>query len=430
MTSKMSTTPCPSEPCHVAVIGGGIIGLATAHALLDGPGPVLVLEAEAEIAGHQTGRNSGVIHSGIYYKPWSLKARLCTQGRVLLEDFCTEHGVSFERCGKLIIATNPEQLPGLDELQRRADANGLAGVRRIHAEQIKDFEPHAAGLAALVVPETGIVSFRRVAEALAHSVGQRGGEVRRGARVLTVRREAGIFRLVTTAGDVLARNIVNCAGLHSDRVARRCGLQPRVRIVPFRGEYYLLRHDRRALVRNLIYPVPDPRFPFLGVHFTRRIDGTVEAGPNAVLALSRHGYAWRNISCFAIADMLTYPGFLRMAARHCRTGAAEVCRSLSRHRFAADLASLVPDIRAEDLVTGRAGVRAQAVDPAGCLVDDFALLEAPGMLHVLNAPSPAATASLAIGRELASRADRLFTGRVLASTAQVPPQPRLAPAFA
>jgi (S)-2-hydroxyglutarate dehydrogenase len=410
----MPSTPSPKLAFQVAVIGAGIVGLATAAALLDaGWGPVVVLEAEQALAGHQTGRNSGVIHSGIYYKPGSLKARLCAEGRHLLETFCTEHGVPFERCGKLIIATDQAQLPALDELHRRAAANGLEGVRRLAADQIKDHEPHAAGIAALWVPQTGIVSFRRVAEALARSLPQRAGgggaEVRMSSRVLGVHREGAGFILQTTAGEVRARNLVNCAGLHSDHIARLCGLEPRLRIIPFRGEYYLLKPERQHLVRNLIYPVPDPRFPFLGVHFTRRIDGTVEAGPNAVLALARHGYGWRHLSARDTAAMLAFPGFWRMAARHCRTGIAEVRRSLSPARFARDLAALVPEIRPQDLSRARAGVRAQAVDVTGKLIDDFALLEAPGMLHVLNAPSPAATASFAIGRELCARAQRVFT---------------------
>ncbi len=394
---------------EIAVIGGGIVGLATALALLEsGWESVVVLEAEDRVATHQTGRNSGVIHSGVYYKPGSLKARLCAEGRGLLEDFCTAHGVPFERCGKLIVATRPEQLPALDELERRGRANGLAGIRRLGADELRDVEPCAAGQAALHVPETGIVGYGDVARAVAAEIARLGGRISTGAALIGVRREGPIHRLQTAAGEVTARYLINCAGLHSDRIARLCGADPAVRIVPFRGEYYTLRPGRAGLVRNLIYPVPDPRFPFLGVHFTRRIDGAVEAGPNAVLALARHGYTWSAASGRDLAELARFPGFWRMGWRNRSTALKEVRRSLSRARFARDLRELVPEIGEDDLVPARAGVRAQAVDRQGKLLDDFALLEHDRALHVLNAPSPAATASLAIGRDLAARAARLF----------------------
>jgi L-2-hydroxyglutarate oxidase len=401
------------EPVYdTAVIGGGIVGLATARALAFGPNSarVVVLEAEPDIARHQTGRNSGVIHSGLYYRPGSLKARTCIAGRNALEGYCERRGIPFERCGKVVVATGPQELPALDELERRGRANGLRGLRRLRPEELRDIEPHAQGVAALQVPEAGIVDFVAVARALAADVFERDGAVRTHCRFLRLERDGSELVLETTAGEVRARTVVNCAGLRSDEVARRCGVDPQLRIVPFRGEYYQLVPERCFLVRHLIYPVPDPRFPFLGVHFTRRIDGSVEAGPNAVLALAREGYRWTDVSLGDIAGLLIYRGFWRMALRYGATGVAEAWRSLSRRAFVAALRRLVPEIRSEDLRPGGCGVRAQAVDPSGTLVDDFRIAVEGRTLHVLNAPSPAATASLAIGEAIAERAAALFGG--------------------
>lgn len=359
----------------IAVVGGGIVGLATAHALRD-LRPV-VFEKERGVARHQTGHNSGVIHSGIYYKPGSFKARLSVEGARLMKSFCSQNGIPHEICGKVIVAVEEAELPRLEELLRRARANGVV-AERLDEAGLRDVEPHARGIAALRVPGTGIVDYGAVARKLAEGV-----DVRLGVRVDSVR-------------SLGARLVVNCAGLHSDRLARS-----RLKIVPFRGEYYDLR--RTDLVRGLIYPVPDPAFPFLGVHFTRRVGGGVEAGPNAVLALKREGYRWRDVSIRDALETLAYPGFRRLARRHWRMGLMEVWRSIRKPAFVRALQRLVPAVRAEDLEPAGAGVRAQALDPDGTLVDDFRIEERPGEIHVLNAPSPAATASLAIGKLIADR---------------------------
>ena len=398
-----------SRGFDVAVIGGGIVGAATAMALLEQARvSLVVIEAEAALAAHQTGNNSGVIHSGLYYKPGSLKARNCVEGREALEKFCTEHEIPYERCGKVVVATRPEQLAVLDDLHRRGEANGLAGLRRLAAEEIVAHEPHAVGIAGLLVPQTGIVDYRRVTEAYAAAVRAGGGEIRTSSRLLRVRRDGPSLVLETTAGEVRCRALVNCAGLQSDRVARSCGVEPGVRIVPFRGEYYELREDRRPLVRNLIYPVPNPEFPFLGVHFTRRVDGRVEAGPNAVLAFKREGYTRTSFSLRDSLSTATFPGFWRLAGRYLATGLGEMWRSWNKAAFVKALQELMPEITAADLVTGGAGVRAQALDAAGNLVDDFRIVEAERQIHVLNAPSPAATASIAIGRHIADLAMHRF----------------------
>jgi L-2-hydroxyglutarate oxidase LhgO len=388
------------------VVGGGIVGLATALALLQArPGTSLViLEKEQEIASHQTGRNSGVIHSGLYYKPGSLKATTCSRGRMLLERFCEEHGVSFERCGKVVVATREEELPRLEELERRGRANGLTGVRRITAEELREREPHARCVAALVVPETGIVDYREVARAYARAIQTRGGDLVHGALVFGVRKDDDTVVVQSTAGDFEARVLVGCAGLASDRLARMAGLAIDVAIVPFRGEYWMLAPHRAHLVKSLIYPVPDPAFPFLGVHFTRRMGGGIEAGPNAVLAMAREGYTRTSFNARDTWDVARWPGFWRMARKHWRAGMAEQWRSLSRTAFARAGATLVPELEPKDLTQGGSGVRAQALARDGSLLDDFAMADGPHMVHVLNAPSPAATASLAIGEEIASRA--------------------------
>jgi (S)-2-hydroxyglutarate dehydrogenase len=397
-------------PYEVAVIGGGIVGAATAMALIEGsPGLSLVLlEKEVALARHQTGHNSGVIHSGLYYKPGSLKALNCVSGREALYRFCAQHNIHHERCGKIVVATEEKQLPALDELQRRGEANGLLGLRRLDGGDLRQIEPHAAGIAGLQVPETGIVDFVAVTEAMAAQVRGEGGEIRLGARVTAIARTAAGFRLLTTSGAVECRSFINCTGLDCDRVARLSGVDPGLRIVPFRGEYYRLRPERRPLVRHLIYPVPDPAFPFLGVHFTRRVDGEVEAGPNAVLAFKREGYGRLSFSLRDALDTLSYRGFWKLASGYWETGLGEYRRSLHKGSFVRELQKLLPELRAEDVLPGGAGVRAQAVTLDGKLVDDFRIVQEEGMIHVLNAPSPAATASLSIGREVAELARKNF----------------------
>jgi (S)-2-hydroxyglutarate dehydrogenase len=393
----------------VVIIGGGIVGLATAKALIESTrARVIVIEAESRIGEHQTGHNSGVIHAGLYYKPGSLKAKNCVVGREAMYEFCQEHNIPHERCGKLVVATCDAELPALEELERRGMANGLDQVRRVQREALTDYEPHVAGVAGLWVPYTGIIDFRQVAEKYAELIRHAGGEVRTGASLQRLRRSGGDLVAETTEGAVTARNLIACCGLEADRVARLCGVDPELQIIPFRGEYYELVPGRTYLVKNLIYPVPDPGLPFLGVHFTRRIRGGVEAGPNAVLALARHGYAWRRISPRDVLGMLSYRGWWRMGARYWRTGIGEMHRSLSKRAFVAALARLVPQVRADDLVQAGAGVRAQAVAPNGRLVDDFHVVQKDRMIHVLNAPSPAATASLSIGRHIADLAAAQF----------------------
>jgi (S)-2-hydroxyglutarate dehydrogenase len=390
--------------CDAAVAGGGLVGLATAMALGKAGFKVAVLEAEDRVGVHQSGHNSGVIHSGLYYKPGSLKATLCVEGARALYRFCDEEGIAYQRCGKLVVASVPGDLPCLEELERRGQANGLAGVRRLAAEEIAGIEPHAAGIAGLHVPETSIVSYPEVARAYARRVESGGGRVLTGARVTGVRRDGPGLVVETARGTVACGLLVNCAGLQSDRVARLCGAETGVRIVPFRGEYYDLVPERRSLVRGLIYPVPDPRFPFLGVHLTRRVDGSVEAGPNAVLALKREGYRWRDVSPRDVAATASWPGVWRMAARFWRIGAYEVRRSLFKALFVRDLQTLVPEIRPADVHRAGSGVRAQALDRQGGLLDDFRIARSERAIHVLNAPSPGATASISIGERIAAMA--------------------------
>ncbi len=393
----------------LTIIGGGIVGLATAYALRERLGDRLVLlEAEATLAAHQTGHNSGVIHSGLYYKPGSLKAATCATGRDAMYRFCEDHGVAHERCGKLVVAVTAEDVGRLDQLEERGRANGLVGLRRLRAEEIQEYEPHVAGVAALFVPETGIVWYPDVAAVYARETRQCGGQIATGARLLAVRREEEALVLETAGGTWRARALVNCAGLYADRVARLCGLEPGVTIVPFRGEYYELHPQRCHLVRNLVYPTPDPRFPFLGVHFTRMIRGGVEAGPNAVLALKREGYRRGDVSLQDLVEMAAFRGSWRMAARYWRSGLEEFWRSFSTDAFVAAMQRLVPAITRADVRRGGAGVRAQALDPDGNLVDDFRVVEGDRMIHVLNAPSPAATASLSIGSAIAGLARQRF----------------------
>ena len=389
----------------LAIIGGGIVGCATALAIINrNPGlKITLFEKEPHLAGHQTGHNSGVIHAGLYYKPGSLKAQFCTEGREALYRFCADHEIACEPCGKVVVAVSANQIPALDELERRGRANGLEGIERLDAGQIREREPHASGVAGLFVPQTGIVDYVQVAEVMGRIVRQQGGRIVLNAELTGVGKQAEGYVLKTSAGDFHCRRLVNCAGLHSDRVARLSGLEPDVRIVPFRGEYYKLNPQRRLLVRNLIYPVPDPTMPFLGVHFTRMIDGDVEAGPNAVLAWKREGYSWQDVSMTDLLETLRFPGFWKLAARFWLVGLHEYKRSLSKAAFVRSLQTLLPEVRADDLVRAESGVRAQAVDKDGKLLDDFHLLEGDGMIHVVNAPSPAATASIAIGRVIAGK---------------------------
>jgi L-2-hydroxyglutarate oxidase len=387
----------------VCVIGGGIVGLATAYELAVNRGhKVVLLEKEATWAAHQTGHNSGVIHAGLYYKPGSLKARMCVDGNRSIVDFAREHGISHEVNGKLVVAVSGEEIGRLTVLAERAKANGVP-ARTITAAEAREYEPEVQCVAALRVESTGIIDYRAVCQVLADRLVDKGAELWSASPALAIREGSSAIEVATERGVVRAKVLVNCAGLHADRVAKLAGRRPQARIVPFRGEYYELRPEARGLVNGLIYPVPDPAFPFLGVHLTRMIDGSVHAGPNAVLALRREGYRWRDISPADLADTLSFPGTWKLARKYARTGIQEVLRSLSRRRFADSLARLVPRVSADDLVPAEAGVRAQAMLPDGSLVDDFLFELADRQVHVLNAPSPAATSSLEIGRHVADR---------------------------
>lgn len=393
---------------RVLIIGGGIVGLATAWRLLQKqPGlEVVVLEKEGRAGAHQSTHNSGVLHCGLYYKPGSYKARLAVSGIRQMTEFCQEYSIPHEICGKLVLATSEDEVLRLRALQERGIANGLQGMRWIESDEINNIEPHAATgkqYAALHVPEEGIVDYKRVIDVLCQQLEGSGARIILNARVTELRNESTAWLAITTAGDFRGDFLINCAGLFCDRVAKLAGEKPRERIVPFRGEYFQLRPERQHLVRNLIYPVPDPQFPFLGVHFTRLISGGIEAGPNAVLAFAREGYSKTQINLHDLADALTFKGLWKFMARHQKMCAGEVLRSLRKSLFCSALQKLVPEIEEGDLQTGGAGVRAQAMTPGGELVQDFALLERDNALHVLNAPSPAATASLAIGAEIATR---------------------------
>jgi L-2-hydroxyglutarate oxidase len=392
------------ERADVVVIGGGIVGLATAWQLQQRKPDlrVIVLEKEPEIASHQTGHNSGVLHTGIHYTPGSSKARNCTAGRAAMVRFCEEHDIPYEICGKVIVATREDELTRLDNLFERAQRNGVRSDK-IGPERLAEIEPHATGIQALHVPDAGIVDFAVVARTLGSLLRDGGTKIHTSTRMIAARERGGEVVVETTAGDFVASRAINCGGLHSDQIAHRSGARPRVRIVPFRGEYYEFTPDSPRLCRHLIYPVPDPAFPFLGVHLTRTIGGKIEVGPNAVLAFSREGYTKLSISIADLAGTLTYPGFLRLAARHWRAGAFEMWRSISKRAFVGALQRLVPTVRSEHLRKAPAGVRAQAVSPDGRMVDDFLIEETERIVHVCNAPSPAATASLNIGAALADR---------------------------
>jgi len=393
---------------NVIIIGGGVVGLGVAleitrrfpHLRL------LLLEKEAGVARHQSGHNSGVIHSGVYYKPGSMKARLCVAGAAAMVDFCREQGIPHEVCGKVIVATHADELPRLEELRMRGEANGLAGLRLIGPEELREIEPHSAGVQALVVPSIGITNYAAVCEKYAELISARGGTILTSATATGIKRFSDEIVVETPRGAFSTVALINCAGLFSDRISRMAGDRPGVMIVPFRGEYYDLVPERASLVRALIYPVPDPRFPFLGVHFTRRITGKVDAGPNAVLALAREGYRHRDINLRDLGSSLAFPGFWRMARQHWRNGLDEWHRSLSKPAFVRALRRLLPEVGERDLVPGGSGVRAQALKPDGALVDDFQFVPSGKVLHVLNVPSPAATASLMIGKAIVDTAYR------------------------
>ncbi len=389
------------------IIGGGIVGTATALSLQQkGFNSVLVIEAEEKLAAHQTGNNSGVIHSGVYYKPGSLKAKLCSEGRELLYRFCKEYNILHEKCGKIIVATEREEIPMLNDIASRGLANGLRNIKRISREEIKDYEPYAAGEEGLFIPETGIVDFIGVTNKFGELINQQGGEVLTSYKFLNVINSSNHLVVETTKKDFECRLLINCGGLQSDRIAKMCGLNPDVQIIPFRGEYYKIRKEKEYLVNNLIYPVPDPKFPFLGVHFTRMVKGGIEAGPNAVLAFSRKGYTYNEISFTDIFEMITFPGFWKMAKQHYKMGIDEFRRSFNKSLFTKALQKLVPSIEEADIVPGGSGIRAQALDRNGKLIDDFRIIENEKQIHVLNAPSPAATASLSIGKYITEIAVR------------------------
>ena len=399
--------------CDVLVIGGGIVGLSTAMAALRRfPSlRVIVVEKEKEVAAHQSGHNSGVIHSGVYYRPGTLRAELCVRGAAAMVAFCREHGLPHDVCGKVIVAANEAELPQLNEIERRAGLNRVPGVTRIGPEQLREYEPHVAGIAGLHIASTGIAEYASVTRKYADIIVSHGSQVRTGARVIGIRRDAGGWVVESTAGEFHTRYLITCAGLFADRVARMTGADPDVQIVGFRGEYYKIVPERQSLVRALIYPVPDPRFPFLGVHFTRLARGGVEAGPNAVLAFKREGYRKTDISLRDTLEALAFPGFRKMAWRSRRQAVAEYRRSFSKRLFVKSLQRLVPEIRDEDLAPGGSGVRAQALDRNGTILDDFRFAPAEGVINVLNVPSPAATASIVIGEHLADLAEKAFSLR-------------------
>jgi (S)-2-hydroxyglutarate dehydrogenase len=386
----------------VVIVGGGIVGLATAFRLLEARPKtrVVLIEKESKLAAHQTGNNSGVLHSGLYYKPGSEKAKLSVCGLRQMVAFCREHGVAYEQCGKIVVATDQGELPRLENLWQRGNANGLLGLRKLIPEQIREIEPHAAGIAAIHVPQEGIVDYPAVCEKLGELIRKKGGEIRLNTRLIKLVPHSGHWIAETSAGEFHSGFAITCGGLQSDRLVRAAGQRSLAKIIPFRGEYYRIKKERRHLVRNLIYPVPDPEFPFLGVHFTRLVHGGIEAGPNAVLAFAREGYRWSDINARDLVESLSFPGLWKFLAAYPSLCGYEIRRSFSRREFCLSLQKLVPEVCETDLEPGGAGVRAQAMMPDGTLVDDFQFEEQRGILHVVNAPSPAATASLAIGERI------------------------------
>jgi len=398
---------------EIIIIGGGIIGCATAMAILKNSNyKVLVIEAEKKLAKHQTGNNSGVIHSGLYYKPGSLKAKNCIEGRKLLYTYCEEHKIKFEKCGKVIVAVNDTEIKSLNDLYERGIANGLEGLKKLTAEELNEYEPHVKGVHGLFVPQTGIVDYLQVTHSYAKIVKEAGGEIETGCRFISISKSGKELILKTTMGDIKTKFLVNCGGLYSDRIAKACGVNPGLQIVPFRGEYYKLKEEKKHLVKNLIYPVPNPKFPFLGVHFTRMINGGIEAGPNAVLAFKREGYNKTDFTFKDVSSMMTYSGFWKMVSKYYKMGFGEFYRSLNKKAFIKALQKLVPDVQLIDITKGGSGVRAQALEPNGKLVDDFRIVEANRMIHVLNAPSPAATASISIGNRIAKMVKSKFDKEV------------------
>ena len=390
----------------VVIIGAGIVGLATAYQLIQ-KNPALkitILEKEEGIAKHQTGHNSGVIHSGVYYKPGSLKAQNCRRGYDLLLDFCQQNDVAYELCGKVIVATQNAELPQLDMIFERGQANGLKKIKKISGDELHEIEPHVAGIAAIKVPEAGIINYTKVSQKLADLLTRAGAEIKLNQQVTNIMAAGKTIYVDTYDQEYTADLVINCAGLYSDKVAQMTNQNLNVRIVPFRGEYFELKPEKHYLVNDLIYPVPDPNFPFLGVHFTRMIEGGIEAGPNAVLAFQREGYSKADINLEELSETLRWPGFQKVAAKYWRTGLGEMYRSFSKSAFTKALQKLMPEIQESDLVPGGAGVRAQACDKEGGLLDDFMILESPGVINVCNAPSPAATSSLSIGLTIAEKA--------------------------
>ena len=393
-----------SNSKDIVIIGGGIVGLATALQLLrKNPSLSLtIIEKENKVAAHQTGHNSGVIHSGLYYKPGSLKAQNCLLGYKLLVEFCEQENIPFDLCGKIVVATREDEVPRLKDLHERGIANGLVNNKWIGPEEIKEIEPHCTGIAGLWVPYTGIVDYTAVSEKIAEIIQTRfGAELHLGEKVIDIKRAGGLMEIITEKRTYLAKQIINCAGLYSDTVAKNTVPKLDVKILPFRGEYYELKPEKEYLVKNLIYPVPDPAFPFLGVHFTRMMGGGVEAGPNAVLAFAREGYTKSNINLKELGEALMWPGFQKIAAKYWQTGFGEFYRSYSKAAFTKALQRLIPELQANDLVHGEAGVRAQACHRTDGLIDDFMILQEPGVVNVCNAPSPAATSSLSIGLTVA-----------------------------
>lgn len=390
----------------IVIVGGGIVGLGTALSILEKrpASKVLVLEKESGVAQHQTGNNSGVIHSGLYYKPGSLKAKNCIDGYNLLIDFCKTNDVPFELCGKIVVATEEKEIPLLKNLFDRGAQNGLKGFKMLSASELKEYEPHINGVAGFFVPQTGIVDYKVVAEKYAELIRKKGGEIHLGEKVVDIALATASVTVVTDKSSYETKQLINCAGLYSDKIAKLTMPEVNVKIIPFRGEYYKLKKEREYLVKNLIYPVPDPNFPFLGVHFTRMMKGGVEAGPNAVLAFRREGYKRTDINLGELAETLAWPGFQKVAKKYWRTGMGEMYRSFSKAAFTKALQKLMPEVHEDDLVDGGAGVRAQACDRTGGLVDDFLILEKSQVINVCNAPSPAATSSLSIGQTVAELA--------------------------